>query len=112
MNNGNGSGGTDSPSAVTIAYGTSGSDSVCTGDTNNFLPTPYPGLSPVGCTSNATFTFSQTTAPSFGNSDVLATSVYTSNSTTLDAGTNVEFDQYFCVDNLSNTHDVEFELDI
>jgi hypothetical protein len=112
MDNGNGSGGTDSPSAVTVTYGGSGSDSVCTGDTFNAMATLYSGLSPAPCVANGTFTFAQTTAASFGNSDVLATAVFVSNSTTLDAVTNVYFDQYFCVDNLSNTHDIEFEPNI
>ena len=112
VDNGKGSGGTDSPSAVTATYGANTNDSICTGDPSNALATPYPGLAPAACVPNATFTFAQTTAPSFGNSDVLATSVYVSNSTTLDTASHVYFDQYWCVDDLSTLHDWEFEPNI
>ena len=107
--NGKGSGGTDSPSAVTATYGANTNDSICTGDPSNALATPYPGLAPAACVPNATFTFSAvSTAPSFGNSDVLATSSDAiSNSTTLDTASHVYLlTNIGCVDHLSTLHDL------
>jgi hypothetical protein len=112
MDNGHSSGGTDSPATLTATYGGSTDDAICSGDPNNTLATPYTGLSPAACVANSSAVFAQSTASSFGNSDVLFTAVYTSNSTALDTATNAYFDQYWCVDDLSTLHDFEFEPNI
>lgn len=112
MDNGHGSGGTDSPATLVATYAGSGDDSICTGDPNNALPTPYTGLTPMACVNGSSATFSESTAGGAGNSDVLFTAVFSNEDAALDAATNVEISQYFCVDNLSNTHDIEFEPNV
>ena len=112
VDNGHGSGGTDSPVTLTATYGGSADDGICTGDPNNAIATIYGSLPPASCVPNASAVFAESTAASFGNSDVLFTSVFVSNSVALDAATNVYYDQYFCIDNLSTLHDWEFEPNI
>lgn len=112
VDNGHGSGGTDSPVTMTATYGGSTDDAICSGDPNNALPTPYTGLAPAACVANASGVFATSTAGGAGNSDVLFTAVYVSNSTTLDTALYNYFDQYFCIDNLSTLHDFEFEPNI
>jgi hypothetical protein len=112
FNNGNGAGGVDSPVTVTDQYGLSTSDSVCTSDPNQALPTLYAGLPPAPCVANASATFAQSTATSHGNSDVLWPSDYASNSTILDSVTNYYRDIYWCVDNLSTLHDWEMDVNL
>lgn len=112
MDNGHGSGGTDSSATLTATYGGSADDAVCSGDPSNALVTPYTGLAAESCVANSSAVFSQSTAGGVGNSDVLFTAVFANEDVALDAATNVELYQYFCVDNLSNTHDIEFEPNI
>lgn len=112
MDNGHGSGGTDSPVTVTATYGGSTDDAVCTGDANHSFPTPYVGLAPAACVANSSGVFAQSTAVSHGNSDVLSTAVFGNEDAALDTATNVELDQYWCVDDLPTLHDFEFEPNI
>lgn len=112
VDNGHGSGGTDSPVTLTATYGGSTDDAICTGDPSNALATPYTGLAPAACVANASAVFAQSTAAALGNSDVLFTAVYGNEDAAYDTATNVYFDQYFCIDNLSTLHDLEFEPNI
>jgi hypothetical protein len=112
MDNGNNSGGTDSPVTVTDTYGGTADDAVCSGDPSNSTATPITGLSPLGCVANGSAVFAQSTAGGHGNSDVLWPSQYTSNSTTLDNALAYYRDMYWCADNVSTLHDWEFDVNI
>lgn len=109
--NGHGAGGTDSATAFTDTYGGNTEDSVCTGDTSHSLPYLV-AIAVPACVANATAQFAETTAPSFGNADMLWLSFYASNSTNLDLATNVIDDVYFMPTSLSTLHDLENDTGI
>lgn len=112
MDNGQNSGGTDSPVTVLDTYGNTTSDSVCTGDTNNSLATPFAGLSPLTCVSSSSLVVATSTVSGHGNSDVLWPTDYPSNSTTLDNALYYYRDTYWIPDSLSTLHDWEFDVNI
>jgi hypothetical protein len=110
--NGQNAGGTDSATAITDTYGGTGDDSICTGDPHRNDPTLVVGLPAPGCASSSSAVFSETTAPSFGNADVLFPSLYASNSTTLDQACCYLRSMYFEVTSLTTLWDFEFDLNI
>ncbi|KAA6461137.1 hypothetical protein DYQ86_12880 [Acidobacteria bacterium AB60] len=62
IEDGNGAGGSDTPSAMTASYGTNADDVFCTSDPYRSLASGYAGLTLPGCVANSTSTFSQTTS--------------------------------------------------
>lgn len=110
--NGQNAGGTDSATAETNTYGGTGDDAICTGDPHHADPTMVPGLPAPGCTTSSSSVFSETTAPSFGNADVLFPSLYASNSTTLDLACCYLRSLYFQVIAVSTLHDFEIDVNI
>jgi hypothetical protein len=110
--NGQNAGGTDSATAITDTYGGTGDDAICTGDPHRNDPTLIVGLPAPGCAASSSAVFSQTTAPSFGNSDVLFPSLYASNSTTLDQACCYLRSLYFQPTSASTLRNFEFDLNI
>jgi sugar lactone lactonase YvrE len=62
ISSGNNAGGSDTPSALSSAYGTSTNDTYCTSDPYRNLTTGIPGLTLPGCVSDSTTVLSQTTS--------------------------------------------------
>jgi hypothetical protein len=110
--NGQNAGGTDSATAITDTYGGTGDDAICSGDPHKNDPTMIVGLPAPGCTSSSSGVISETTAPSFGNSDVLFPTLYASNSTTLDQACCYLRSMYFEVISISTLHNFEMDLNI
>lgn len=108
--NGNGAGGTDSATAFTDTFGANTEDSVCSGDASHSISSLFTGFSYAACVSNATAQFAETTAPSFGNADMLFLSFYGTNSTNMDSVNWIVDDTYFMPTAASTTHAIENDV--
>jgi hypothetical protein len=110
--NGQNAGGNDSATAITDTYGGTADDAICTGDPHANDRTMIVGLAPLGCVASSSAVFAETTAPSFGNADVLFPGLYASNSTTLDLACCFLRSMYFEVLSASTLHDFEMDVNI
>ena len=104
--NGNGAGGTDSPTAVTATYEGTGNSSFCTGDPHNADSSGTTGLTLPGCVANSSTFFSQTVGTN-NNSDVLFPSAWVV--TGGDAGDHVVRETWWRINNLSTLYNLEWD---
>lgn len=106
VTNGQGAGGTDSPTAITDTYGATTWDSVCTSDavyaslgTIHDIPMP-------ACQASASAEFIQTTTTGYGNADTLWPTNWIS---ALDTSRYVMRSLFFYVEDVSTLWDFEFD---